>query len=113
MKKILIVDDERGSRESLRAVMEATHEVHTAPGAAEAIEALSKLHFDLLFLDVMMPDQDCLSLLKEVQGLYPRMPIIMVSASTSVRPIVESMRSGAFDFITKPFEINEIRRVAK
>lgn len=113
MKHILIVDDERGSRESLRAVLEGAHHVHTSSTPREAIAALSDHHFDLVFLDVMMPEQDGISLLREVQTLYPKMPIIMVSASTSVRPVVESMRSGAFDFIAKPFEVADIRRAAK
>ena len=113
MKQILIVDDEKGSRASLRAVMEASHQVHAVSNAKEAMHVLASHPIDLIFLDVLMPDQDGISLLKDVQALYPRMPIIMVSASTSVRPIVESMRSGAFDFITKPFEIAEIRRTAR
>ncbi len=111
MKHLLIVDDERGSRESLKMIFGRDFKVTTAENANEALERLEETRFDLVMLDVMMPDKDGITLLKEAQGLYPELAFIMVSATTNARPIVESIKSGAVDFITKPFDVQEIRRV--
>ena len=113
MKRILIVDDERGSRESLRTVFNDRYDVHTAESAAQASTILSKHKIDLLLLDVLMPEKDGVEFLNEAQEMYPGLPVIMVSASTSVRPIVESIQIGAYDFVTKPFDVAEIRRLAE
>jgi two-component system NtrC family response regulator len=59
----------------------------------------------------MMPDKDGITLLREAQETYPEIAFIMVSASNNVRPIVESIKSGAVDFVTKPCDVAEIRRV--
>jgi len=110
MKKILVTDDEPGSRASLRMILDRDYDLVLAENAAQALAALSKQRFDLLLLDVMMPERDGVSLLKEAHELYPELPVVMVSASTNVKPVVESMRSGAVDFVTKPFDVPELRR---
>lgn len=110
MKKLLIVDDEAGSRESLKMVFGRDFHLATATNAAEALQALSEQRFDLVMLDVMMPDKDGVTLLKEAQAIYPDLAFIMISASTNARPIVESIKSGAVDFVIKPFDVQEIRR---
>jgi DNA-binding NtrC family response regulator len=111
MKHLLVVDDEAGSRESLGAIFEKTHEVSLASTAQEGATILSQRKVDVLLLDVMMPRRDGLAFLQDVQNSYPDIPVIMVSAGTSVRPVVEAMRYGAYDFVTKPFDVDEIRRV--
>ena len=113
MKHILIVDDDIGSRESLRAIFEGTYQVSTADGAAAAEQVLAGNRVDLLLLDVIMPEKDGIEFLHEARVRYPDLPVIMVSASTSVRPVVEAMQKGAFDFVTKPFDVEEMRRVGK
>ena len=113
MKRILIVDDEAGSRESLKAIFSREYEVRLASGAEEALALLSADRMDLVMLDVIMPDRDGLWLLREIQNLYPEVPVIMVSASTSVRPVVEAIRSGAYDYVTKPFDVTDVRRMAE
>ncbi len=110
MKRLLIVDDEAGSRESLRMIFERDYHVAAADSAKAAHKLLSDQRFDVMLLDVMMPDKDGVTLLKEAQEMYPELACIMVSASTSVKPVVESIKSGAVDFVTKPFDVNEIRR---
>ncbi len=110
MKRILIVDDERGSRESLRAIFERTYDLVLADNAAAALDLLARQRFDLVLLDVMMPEKDGVTLLKEAQESALGAPFIMVSASHNVKPVVEAMRSGACDFVTKPFDVQEIRR---
>jgi DNA-binding NtrC family response regulator len=111
MKRILIVDDERGSRESLKMVFSKDYHVSLADGAAAAMKALSEQRIDVVLLDVIMPEKDGLAVLKEAQALYPDVPFIMISASASLRPVVEAMKSGASDFVSKPFDVAEIRRI--
>ncbi|MBN1268497.1 MAG: sigma-54-dependent Fis family transcriptional regulator [Kiritimatiellae bacterium] len=111
MKHLLVIDDEIGSRESLKAVFSGRHRVSLAASADEALKKLSAERVDLVLLDIMMPEKDGLVLLKEVQALYPDLPVIMVSAATSVRPVVEAIREGAYDYVTKPFDVEEIRRM--
>ena len=91
MKRLLVVDDERGSRESLRSIFEKLYQVTLADGAAAAQRLLSEERFDLMLLDVMMQQKDGVTLLKEAHEAYPDLPVIMVSASTSGRPVVECM----------------------
>ena len=110
MKHLLIVDDERGSRESLKAIFGKDCELSLAASADEAVARLSERRVDLVLLDVIMPRKDGLAFLKEIHELYPDMPVIMVSASTSVRPVVEAIRDGAYDYVTKPFDVDEIRQ---
>jgi DNA-binding NtrC family response regulator len=113
MKHILIVDDELGSRESLKVIFSRDFRVSLGASAEEALDLLSNEKVDLVMLDVIMPDRDGLSLLKEIQNLYPDVPVIMVSASTSVRPVVEAIRAGAYDYVTKPFDVDDVRRLAE
>jgi DNA-binding NtrC family response regulator len=109
MKALLIVDDERGSRESLRSIFERTYRVVLADNAGDAQHRMAEERFDLMLLDVMMEKMDGIALLRETHDNNPDLPIIMVSGSTNVRQVVESMKSGALDFVTKPFDVAEIR----
>jgi DNA-binding NtrC family response regulator len=111
MKKILIVDDEVGSRESLKMVFSKDYQVILAESAAVAITMLATQRIDVVLLDVIMPEKDGLTLLKEVQNLYQDIPFIMISASMSLRPVVEAIKAGASDYVTKPFDVAEIRRI--
>jgi len=111
MKRLLVVDDELGSRQSLNAVFGGLYQVQLAENAQQALARLNENRFDLVVLDYMMPDMDGVTLLKEIQARYPDIPFVMVSASSTVRPVVDAMRAGAFDFVTKPFDVQEIRAV--
>lgn len=111
MKKILVVDDDAGTRESLRTLFESEYTVLLASDALEAVETLGTTDVDLVLLDVIMPHKDGVTLLKELLELYPDLPIIMISASSEVRPVVESIQSGAIDFITKPFDVRELKQL--
>ncbi|MEI6562907.1 MAG: sigma-54 dependent transcriptional regulator [bacterium] len=111
MKRILIVDDDMGSRESLRQTFFRLYDITVTASAASALKILESQRVDLMLLDVMMPEKDGLTLLKELQELHPDLPCIMVSASASVQPVVEAMKAGACDFVIKPFDVAEIRRI--
>jgi DNA-binding NtrC family response regulator len=111
MKRILIVDDDVGSRESLRLTFSRLYQTLLAESASAALKLLAQQRMDLVLLDVMMPEKDGVALLRDIQELYPDLPCVMVSASVNVRPVVEAMKAGAYDFVIKPFDIEEIRRI--
>lgn len=113
MKHVLVVDDEIGPRESLRMVFAGTYKVSLASSGEEALSILSNDPIDLMLLDVIMPGMGGLALLREARNLYPSLPVIMISASTSVRPVVEAMRDGAYDYVTKPFDVEEILHLCR
>ena len=109
MNSMLIVDDEHGSRQSLHAVFSGIYQLHLADTAKQALAILEKHRVELVLLDYMMPDMDGVTLLKEIQSRYPEVAFVMVSASSTVRPVVDAVRAGAFDFVIKPFDVQEIR----
>ncbi len=111
MKSMLIVDDDRGSRESLRQTFTTLYHTRMAENASQAIHYLTEKPADIVLLDVLMPEKDGVTFLKELNDLYPGLPCIMVSASPSVRPVVEAIKAGACDFVMKPFDVADIRRI--
>lgn len=111
MKRMLIVDDDMGSRESLRQTFYRTYNVQLAENGATALKTLAIQRVDIVLLDVLMPEKDGVTLLREIHDLYPDLPCVMVSASANVKPVVEAMKAGAHDFVIKPFDVDEIRRI--
>ncbi len=109
MNHLLIVDDERGSRESLKAVFSDTFRCSVADRADEAAAVLDREAVDLMLLDVMMPDRDGVRFLQDVRARHPDLPVIMVSAAQSVRHVVDAIQAGAVDYVTKPWDIEEMR----
>jgi DNA-binding NtrC family response regulator len=109
---ILVVDDERGPRESLKTIFEPKHRVSLAATAEEALVLLGRQRFDLVLLDVILPGKDGIALLADIREIQPDLPVVMVSASTAVRPVVQAMREGAFDYVAKPFDVSEILHAA-
>jgi DNA-binding NtrC family response regulator len=113
MKHVLVVDDEVGTRESLKAILKPSYRVTAVSGAAEASEVLRSDVVDLLLLDVIMPGRGGLDLLKDVRELHPDMPVVMISAVASAKPVVAAMRAGAYDYVQKPFDCEDVVRVAR
>ena len=113
MPKLLIVDDERGSRESLRLIFSREYDVLLAADANEALALLSREAVDLVLLDVMMPGLSGVELLRQIHAINPGMPAIMISAATAIPPVVEAIRLGALDFVSKPFEVENLRHVVR
>ena len=113
MPKLLIVDDELGSREALRVIFSREYTVFSASTGEEAGAVLSREQVDLVLLDVVMPGRSGLDLLRQTHADYPDLPVIMVSASTAIPPVVEAIRQGAVDFIGKPFDVENIRHVVR
>ena len=114
MSLILIVDDEPSMREFLRILLEKDgHAVHTAANGIAAIDLVGGYDFDLIISDIRMPGMNGLELLAEAKKLKPELPVIMITAYASPDDAVKAMKEGAFDYITKPFKVEEIKRVIK
>jgi two-component system response regulator PilR (NtrC family) len=109
MADILVVDDELSMREFLKILLEKEgYSVATAPDAANAIALLEKEMCKLLISDVRMPGIGGLTLLEKVKEINNSLPVIMITAYASPENAVRAMKFGAFDYITKPFKVEEI-----
>ena len=108
-RRVLIVDDEAGVRESLRMVLKSDYEVLAAASAPEARDMLAANAVDVLLLDIIMPGVDGMQLLEELRSRHPQLPIIMLTATKTVKTAVQAMKLGAFHYITKPFDVDDLR----
>ena len=109
MAKILIVDDEARIRMLLQSLLKANgYEASTAKDGDEALALLKKEEFDLVITDLRMVPMDGMMLFREIKTLYPSMPVILLTAYASVETAIEAMKGGAFDYLTKPFKVDEM-----
>ena len=109
MGRILIADDHDSLRRGLaQAVAEQGHDVEEAPNGNAAIEKLHEGFFDVVVSDLKMGGSTGLEVLKTAKTLHPASAIILMTAFGSVSTAVEAMKSGAFDYVQKPFEIEEM-----
>ena len=105
---LLIVDDELGARQSLEVILEDDYRVLSVDSGQEALEILQKEPVDLVLLDVNMPDMDGLQVLRKIKEQDEEIDVIMVSALNLARKAVDAVRLGAYDYITKPYEPEDI-----
>jgi DNA-binding NtrC family response regulator len=110
-KRILLVDDEAGIRASLKVVLEPTYEVISAPDAEEGLTLFRRESPNLVLLDVMLPGTDGLALLQAMRAEERSIPAIMLTATKTLKTAVDAMKLGAADYITKPFDIEELRLI--
>lgn len=109
MPEILVVDDELSMREFLKILLEKEgYRVSAAANAEEAISLLQTEQFELVISDVRMPGIGGLSLLERIKETNNNLPVIMITAYASPENAVRAMKEGAFDYITKPFKVDEI-----
>jgi len=107
--RLLVVDDEQTQREMLGRILErAGFGVAAAEDGRAALDLLQRESFDLLLTDQRMPAMDGLELLEQVQRLAPRLPVVLMTAHGTVSTAVEAMKRGAADYLTKPFERDEL-----
>lgn len=110
MAHLLIVDDDRSLRQFLDILFSKDgYQVFTAETGKEALKLMEKQPVDVVLADIRMPEMDGLSLLKEIKGRWPQIPVIMITAFASMDTAVSAMREGAFDYVTKPFNLSELR----
>ena len=110
MAKLLIVDDERNIRRSLTTFFESLgHEVRAAENGAQAVALLAETQFDLVLTDYKMAEMSGLELLREIKRRAPECLVILMTAYATVENAVEAMKSGAYDYVTKPFSLEQIQ----
>jgi two-component system response regulator AtoC len=110
-KKILIVDDELAIRESLQLILKAHFDVTIAADGAEALEILATVAPDLILLDVSMPKLDGMETLRQMRDRGVSIPVVMLTATTTVRTAVKAIKWGAVDYLTKPFDLEELTHI--
>ncbi|WP_417911627.1 sigma-54-dependent transcriptional regulator [Candidatus Electronema sp. TJ] len=114
MPNLLIVDDEQSMRDFLSILFYREGcAVTAAPTAEAALAAVAQKDFDAVISDVRMPGMGGLSLLAELKSRKPELPVIMVTAFASPDDAVQAMKNGAFDYLSKPFNVDELRKVVR
>jgi two-component system response regulator AtoC len=109
MGRILVVDDHDSLRKGLvRALNNAGHDVEEAPNGTAAIERLQDSQFDVVLTDLRMGGADGMDVLRTTRSIQPSAAVILMTAFGSIHTAVEAMKIGAFDFVQKPFEIEEM-----
>jgi two-component system, NtrC family, response regulator PilR len=108
--KILVVDDEKSMREFLEIMLEKDgYEVSCAENGEEALEVIRKKRLDLVITDIRMQPIDGLEVLKQCKAISPGTAVIIISAYASAETAVVAMKEGAYDYLPKPFKIDEMR----
>ena len=109
---VLVVEDDADTAVVLRDRLEAMgHEVMTVTDGQAAVDALPRVSPGLLFLDIQLPKLNGIEVLKRVRKEWPDLPVIVMTAHGTIKLAVEAMKEGAADFITKPFDTNQISTV--
>ena len=109
MAKILIIDDERSIRNTLKEILEyEKHEVKDAPDGLEGLRMAESEKFDLVLCDIKMPKMDGLEVLSRLQDASPDIPVVMISGHGTIETAVEAIKKGAYDFISKPLDLNRV-----
>ena len=107
--KILIVDDELIMRESLAGWLQRDgHTIQTAPSGEEALDKLKETHFDIMLVDIKMEGISGLEVLQQVKESDPDVAVVMITAYGSIPTAIEAMKNGAYDYMLKPFDPNEL-----
>jgi len=105
---ILVVDDERGPRESLRMILEPIHQVLQAASGAEALETLRTQAVDLLTLDLNMPGMKGQDVMRTVRRDFPQIEVVVITGCGSVESAAEGIRYGICDYLQKPFDVVQV-----
>lgn len=107
-RRILIVDDEPGVRQSLTLVLKDHYEVLCAATGTEALEVIEGTSVDVVLLDILLPGLDGLEVLERIKERPDSPQVVMLTATKTVKTAVRAMKLGAFDYVTKPFDVEEL-----
>jgi two-component system response regulator HydG len=108
--RILVVDDEESIRMMLRAVLEEEgYEIIEAADGPEAVKAVEQNPLDLILLDIRMTTMDGIETLTEIRKISPFVPVLMMTAYATVKTAVEALKAGAFEYLAKPLDIEELK----
>jgi two-component system response regulator PilR (NtrC family) len=112
--RILVADDEQSMREFLDIMLKKEgYKVSLASNGEEVLKLIDKDLFDLILLDIRMPRLDGIGVLKKIKTASPETIVIMITAYASADTAIKAMKEGAYDYITKPFKVDEIKLIIK
>jgi len=112
--QILIVDDEPDIRELLELTLGRMNlETRSAQNVTEAHQLLDQFNFDLCLTDMRLPDGNGIDLVRHIQGKYPQMPVAVITAHGSMEAAISALKAGAFDFVSKPLDVNDLRNIVR
>jgi two-component system response regulator AtoC len=106
--KILVIEDENSMLLTYRSILKASYDAVPANKAKEGLAAFGQANYPLVLLDMMMPDMSGLETLKEIKKINKNTEVVIVTAVTDIRSAVQAIKLGAYDYITKPFEAEEL-----
>ncbi|MBW1998558.1 MAG: sigma-54-dependent Fis family transcriptional regulator [Deltaproteobacteria bacterium] len=112
-RSVLVVDDELGVRKSFNMVLKDQYHVHLAASGEEALDVFTKKSIDLVLLDIRLPDIDGLSLLGKLKEIDPGSEVVMVTAVKEIKAAVQAVKLGAYEYIVKPFSVEEVLNTIK
>ncbi len=108
-RRVLIVDDEPGVRMSVCMALKEGFDPIAAASGQEALELIAAAPVDVVLLDIVMPGMDGMQVLEEIRTRWPKIPVVMLTATKTYKTAVEAMKLGAFDYVAKPFDVEELR----
>ena len=108
-RSILVVDDDIAHRTMLRILLGWEYEISEADCGLEAIEKVQKTPFDMVLMDVCMPEINGVEALGKIKAFNPEIPVIMMTAYSSSETAAEALQKGAYDYLTKPFDFDTLR----
>ena len=111
---LLVVDDDQVARELLAETLgREGYRVHVAGGGEEALRLAGAEPFDMALVDLRMPDLDGLAVLKQLAMIQPDLPVVILTAFATIETAIEAVNAGAFDYLSKPFRMEEIKIVVR
>jgi len=111
--RILIIDDELAPREAIKMVLKDHFEVCTASSAIEGLDFINKNQVDIVIMDIKMPKMDGITALQKIKTVAPDTEVVLLTAYASIETARDAVRFGAFDYLIKPFDKNDILNVVR
>jgi DNA-binding NtrC family response regulator len=112
MAKILVVDDELTSQAIIKKILsDAGHEVTTAGDSETALEKIKEVKYDVVLTDFNMPGKNGIELTAEAVSIEPELVVILITAYASIKSVVEAVKLGAFDYLAKPVDKDELKKL--
>lgn len=108
---VLVVDNERNVRRSLSMALNDAYRVFTAHSGKDAMEAVQRGKPDIVLLDILLPDMDGVSLLRKIKHTAPGLEVIIVTAVKDIQTAIRAIKSGAYEYVMKPYAVEEVRNV--
>ncbi|HEY8369429.1 MAG TPA: sigma-54 dependent transcriptional regulator, partial [Thermodesulfobacteriota bacterium] len=110
---VLVVDDEPAVRQAIELALEDHYQTLSAENGRDALEILRTVSVNIVFLDITMPGRDGLAVLSDIKALDPSVEVVMVSAVNTAEKAVAAMKLGAYDYLVKPFEPDDLLALAQ